>query len=171
MSIFRKHSWTDLAEADEHVTVFVMLDEVLGSSLGDFASSSLITYAIRAENGSSVYPSSRDQVSDAMDSLAGPAKWLAVSYTRSALSQEPSRSVRFFTQPLTSFTEPLGIKERISCCLMVFGNDESDINGLFESLSTRLDKEIKRGWPKSNAETQEVPPPAVTGQKRDPAQG
>jgi len=31
-------------------------------------------------------------------------------------------------------TEPLGIKERISCGLMVFGNDESEINGLFRIL-------------------------------------
>jgi hypothetical protein len=169
MSIFRKHSWTDLAEADQHVTVFVGLDEALGSSLGDFAPSSLITYTINAENGSSVYPTSRDQVSDAMDSLGGKATWLAVSYTRSTPSQEPSRSVRFFTQPLAAFTEPLGIKERISCCLMVFGNDESEIDGLFESLCTRLDEEIKREWPKSNAETQEVAPPAVTGPQRHPA--
>ena len=65
-------------------------------------------------------------------------------------SQEPGRSVRFFTQPLAAFTEPLGIKPRISCCLMVFGNDESEINELFESLCARLDEEIKRAWPKSN---------------------
>ena len=32
------------------------------------------------------------------------------------------------------FTEPLGIKERISRCLMVFDNDESEINGPFRIL-------------------------------------
>jgi hypothetical protein len=163
MSIFRKRTWTDLADPDEHLTLFMTLDEALGSSLGDFAPSSLIAYTIRAESGSSIDRTSRAQVKDAMGSLEGSAKWLAVSYTRSTLGQEPSRSVRFFTQPLAAFTEPLGIKERVSCCLMVFGNDESEINGLFESLGTRLDKEIKRVWPKSNAET-----PAANGPSAAP---
>ena len=78
----------------------------------------------------------------------------------------PGRSVRFFTQPLTAFTEPLGIKDRISCCLMVFGNDESEIKGLFESLCTRLEGEIKRAWPKSNAKTPAANRPSATPRLR-----
>jgi hypothetical protein len=171
MSNFRKRSWTDLAEPDEHLTVFVKLDEALGRFLGDFAPSSGIAYTVHAEDGSSVDLSARAQVSDAIDSLEGSAKWLSVSYTRSSLSQGPGRSVTFFTEPLAAFTEPLGIKHRISCCLMVFGNDESEINELFESLCARLDEEIKRVWPKSNSARQQAEPPVADRPVSTPSKG
>jgi len=161
MGTHRHHTWTDIAEPDEHVTVFLKLDEALEGFLGDFASSSLKAYTIRAEGGSSV-GRSRAQVRDAVDSLSGSPNWLLASYIKPIQGQEPSNNVSFFTQPIAVFTQPLGIKDRISCCLTVSGKEENETKRLFDSWRKQLDAEIKRHWPKSNAAGQEIAPPAAT---------
>ena len=162
MGTHRHHTWTDIAESDEHVTVFLKLDEALGGFLGDFASTALKSYTIRADSESSLDRSSRAQVRDAVDSLSGSPNWLLGSYMKPIQGQEPSNSVSFFTQPIAVFTPPLGIKDRISCCLIVCGKEENETTRLFDSLVKQLDAEIKRHWPKSNTAGQEIAPPAAT---------
>lgn len=149
---FRNKTWQDIAALDEHLTVFLKLDEALERFLGDFGFSSHEAYKIGTDSGS-VGRSSRAQISAAVDSLGGSLSSLEVRYT----DPDGSRSVGMTTQPFPGF--PL---YRIACALNVHGDDETETNGRFDTLRNRMDAEIKRQWPKSTAPHQETLPPAVS---------
>ena len=148
----RHHTWTDVASLDEHLAVFLKLDEALESFLEDFASSSHEPYKIRTDSGS-VDRASRSQIGEAVDSLGGSLSGLEVWHT----GPDHSRRVNLETQPFAAW--PL---YRIGCSLQVFGDDENETNGRFDTLRNRMDAEIKRQWPKSTAPQQETLPPAVS---------
>lgn len=44
----------------------------------------------------------------------------------------------------------------------MFGDDENETNGRFDTLRNRMDAEIKRQWPKSTVAKSEVTPPSAT---------
>jgi len=149
---FRNKRWQDIAALDEHLTVFLKLDEALECFLEDFGFSSHEAYKISTDSGS-VDRSSRAQISAAVDSLGGSLSSLEVRYT----DPDGGRSVGITTQPFPAF--PL---YRIACALNVHGEDETETNGRFDTLRNRMDAEIKRQWPKSTAPQQETLPPAVS---------
>ena len=152
MGIYRHKTWTDIAALDEHLTVFLKLDEALERFLEDFGFSSHEAYKISTDSGS-VDRSSRAQISAAVDSLGGSLGSLEVRYT----DPDGGRSVGITTQPFPAF--PL---YRIACALNVHGDDETETNGRFDTLRNRMDAEVKRQWPKSTAPQQETLPPAVS---------
>jgi hypothetical protein len=153
MGSHRHHTWTEVAALDEHLTVFLQLDEALENVLLGFASSSHEPYKIRTDSGSIDRPS-RSQISDAVDSLGGSLRGLEVWYT----GPDASRRVNLEVQPFAAW--PLSM---IGCSLQVFGDDENETNGRFDTLRNRMDAEIKRRWPKSTDAKQEIaPPPAAT---------
>ena len=149
---FRNKRWQDIAALDEHLTVFLKLDEALERFLEEFGFSSHEAYKISTDSGS-VDRSSRAQISAAVDSLGGSLGSLEVRYT----DPDGGRSVGITTQPFPAF--PL---YRIACALNVHGDDETETNGRFDTLRNRMDAEIKRQWPKSTAPQQETLPPAVS---------
>ena len=149
---FRNKRWQDIAALDEHLTVFLKLDEALERFLEDFGFSSHEAYKISTDSGS-VDRSSRAQISAAVDSLGGSLGSLEVRYT----DPDGGRSVGITTQPFPAF--PL---YRIACALNVHGDDETETNGRFDTLRNRMDAEVKRQWPKSTAPQQETLPPAVS---------
>ena len=149
---FRNKRWQDIAALDEHLTVFLKLDEALERFLEEFGFSSHEAYKISTDSGS-VDRSSRAQISAAVDSLGGSLSSLEVRYT----DPDGGRSVGITTQPFPAF--PL---YRIACALNVHGDDETETNGRFDTLRNRMDAEIKRQWPKSTAPQQETLPPAVS---------
>ena len=157
MGIYRHKTWTDIAALDEHLTAFLKLDEALERFLQDLGSSSRGPYQIHTDSGS-VERASRAQISDAADSLGGSLSSLEVWYAGPDASHRVSLDVR----PFAGF--PL---YRIGCSLNVFGDDENETNGRFETLRNRMDAEIKRQWPKPTAAEQvtaplDVAPPAPT---------
>ena len=149
---FRNKTWQDIAALDEHLTVFLKLDEALERFLEDFGFSSHEAYKISTDSGS-VDRSSRAQISAAVDSLGGSLGSLEVRYT----DPDGGRSVGITTQPFPAF--PL---YRIACALNVHGDDETETNGRFDTLRNRMDAQVKRQWPKSTAPQQETLPPAVS---------
>jgi len=149
---FRNKTWQDIAALDEHLNVFLTLDEALERFLEDFGFSSHEAYKISTDSGS-VDRSSRAQISAAVDSLGGSLGSLEVRYT----DPDGGRSVGITTQPFPAF--PL---YRIACALNVHGDDETETNGRFDTLRNRMDAEVKRQWPKSTAPQQETLPPAVS---------
>jgi len=52
MGVYRNHLWTEIAQLDEHLTVFLMLDEALECFLEDFASTLHEPYVISTDSGS-----------------------------------------------------------------------------------------------------------------------
>jgi hypothetical protein len=149
----RHHAWTDVAALDEHLTVFLKLDEALEGFLVDFASSSHEPYRIQTDSGT-IERSSRAQISDAVDSLGGSLRGLEVWYT----DPHGGRNVSMTTQPFAGW--PL---YRIGCTLLVFGDDENETNGRFDTLRNRMDAEIQRRWPKeATAVRAGVAPASVT---------
>src|SRR5450759_2950257 len=70
MSIYRHKLWTDVAALDDHLTVFLKLDEALENFLGDFGFSSPEPYKISTGGGAVDRPS-RAQISAAVDTLGG----------------------------------------------------------------------------------------------------
>jgi hypothetical protein len=152
MGSHRHHTWTDVAALDEHLTVFLKLDEALEGFLVDFASSSHEPYRIHTDSGTIDRPS-RAQISDAVDSLGGSLHSLEVWYT----GPDGSRRVNFEMQPFADW--PL---YRIGCTLQVFGDDENETNGRFDTLRNRMDAEIKRQWPKPTASKEGTAPPTAT---------
>ena len=54
---FRNKTWQDIAALDEHLTVFLKLDEALERFLGDFGFSSHEAYKIGTDSGSVDRPS------------------------------------------------------------------------------------------------------------------
>lgn len=138
---FRNKTWQDIAALDEHLTVFLTLDEALERFLGDFGFSSHEVYKIGTDSGS-VDRSSRAQISAAVDSLGGSLSSLEGRYT----DPDGSGSVGITTQPFPAF--PL---YRIACALNVHGDDETETNGRFDTLRNRMDAEIRRQWPKSRS--------------------
>src|ERR1035437_2274790 len=152
MSGHRLYNWPDVAALDEHLTVFLKLDEALERFLEDFAFSSHEPYKISTDSGI-VYRPSRAEIGDAVDSLGG---W-PTSFEGWHLGPNRSRSanlevLRFSGLPL----------DRIGCILQVFGVDENETNGRFDTLRNRMDAEIKRQWPKPTAAAQMPAPLAVT---------
>jgi len=154
MGIERSHTWENVAKPDEDLAVFLKLDEVLESLLGDSVTSMLKTYYVNADSGS-LNRTSRAQVGGAVDSLSGSPTSLSVWYTTSVVNPEPQRSVNFRVRKF-------GAKDKIACFLTVSGEEENETNGLFETLRNRMDAEIKRQWPKSKAAKQRVAPSAVS---------
>jgi len=151
MGSYRHHTWTDVAALDQHLTVFLKLDEALERFLEDFESSSHEPYKISTDSGM-VNRTSRAQISDAVDSLGGSLNTLEVWYTgpgggRVSLGVRP-----YAAHPLY----------RIGCSLNVFGDDENETNGRFDTLRNRMDAEIKREWPKPTAVEQVSASPATT---------
>jgi hypothetical protein len=149
---YRGKTWQDIAALDEHLTVFLKLDEALERFLEDFGFSSHEAYKISTDSGS-VDRLSRAQISAAVDSLGGSLSSLESRYT----DPDGGRSVGITTQPFPAF--PV---YRIACALNVHGDDETETNGRFDTLRNRMDAEIKRQWPKSTARQQETLPPAVS---------
>lgn len=145
---FRHKTWQDIAPLDEHLTVFLKLDEVLERFLEDFEFSAPQPYRISADSGL-VDRSSRAQVSAAVDSLGGSLSSLESRY----MDSDGSRTVGLTTQPFPAF--PV---DRIACSLNVHGDDEIETNGRFDTLRNRMDAEIKRQWPKSTAAKSEMTP-------------
>ena len=76
---YRHHVWMDIAALDEHLTVFLKLDEALERWLADFGVSSREPYVISADSGLVNRPS-RAQISDAVDSLGGSLSSLEARY-------------------------------------------------------------------------------------------
>jgi hypothetical protein len=147
----RYNSWFDVAALDEHLTVFLKLDEALERFLGDSASFSREPYKISTDSGS-VERSSRAQISDAVDSLGGSLNALEVWYAGPGCCHVSLDVRPFAAHPLY----------RIGCMLRVSGDDEQENNGRFDTLRNRMDAEIKRQWPKPKAEEQVTAPPAVS---------
>ena len=148
----RYKGWTDVAALDEHLTVFLKMDEALERFLGDLEPSSHEPYKISTDSGS-VHRPSRAQISDAVDSLGGSLNGLEVWYS----GPDASHHVNLDVVPFAGF--PL---YRIGCSLHVFGDDENETNGRFDTLRNRMDAEIKRQWPKSTAAKQAIASPAAT---------
>jgi len=149
---YRHHIWTDIAALDEHLTVFLKLDEALERFLEDFGPSSNERYTISTQSGLVERPS-RAQISDAVDSLGGSLDKLGVWYG----GPGGTRTSSLTTRPFPAY--PL---DRIGCALDVFGDDEIETNGRFDNLRNRMDAEIKRQFPPSNAANEETPQPAAT---------
>jgi tetrahydromethanopterin S-methyltransferase subunit B len=137
----RHHTWYDIADLNENLTVFLKLDEALERFLEDFAFSSHEPYKISTDSGTLERPS-RAQISAAADSLGGSPTGFEVWY----LGPDRSRSVDLAVVPFSAF--PV---QRIGCTLQVFGDDENETNGRFDTLRNRLEAEIKRLWPKATA--------------------
>jgi hypothetical protein len=76
---FRNKTWQDIAALDEHLTVFLKLDEALERFLEDFRFSSHEAYKIGTDSGL-VDRSSRALISAAVDSLGGSLSSLEVRY-------------------------------------------------------------------------------------------
>lgn len=148
----RYKGWTDVAALDEHLTVFLKMDEALERFLGDLEPSSHEPYKISTDSGSVDRPS-RAQISGAVDSLGGSLSSLEVWYTGS----DTGSRVCLSTQPF-----PAWPSYRIGCSLHVFGDDENETNGRFDTLRNRMDAEIKRQWPKSTAAKQAIASQAAT---------
>ena len=146
----RYKAWMEVAALDEHLTVFLKLDEALERFLEDLGSFSREPYKIRTDSGS-VERTSRAQISDAVDSHGGSLHSLEVWYA------SPSCRVSLDVQPFPAY--PL---YRIGCQLHVFGDDEQENNGRFDNLRNRMDAEIKRQFPPSTAPQQETAPSAAT---------
>jgi len=151
----RYKGWTDVAALDEHLTVFLKMDEALERFLGDIASFSREPYKISTDSGS-VERSSHAQISDAVDSHGGLLNALEVWYAG------PGCRVSLDVRPFAAY--PL---YRIGCQLNVFRDDEIENNGRFDSLRNRMDAEIKRQFPPSTAPQQVTAPvvaaPPATG--------
>jgi len=137
----RHHTWYDIADLNENLTVFLKLDEALERFLEGFAFSSHEPYKISTDSGTLERPS-RAQISAAADSLGGSPRGFEVWY----LGPDRSRSVDLAVVPFSAF--PV---QRIGCTLQVFGDDENETNGRFDTLRNRLEAEIKRLWPKATA--------------------
>jgi hypothetical protein len=148
---YRGKTWQDIAALDEHLTVFLKLDEALERFLEDFGFSLHEAYKIRTDSGS-VDRQSRAQISAAVDSLGGSLSSLESRYT----DPDDGRSVGITTQPFPAF--PL---YRIACALNVHGDDETETNGRFDTLRNRMDAEIKRQFPPSTAAEPVTAPPAA----------
>ena len=148
----RHHTWYDIADLNENLTVFLKLDEALERFLEGFAFSSHEPYKISTDSGTLERPS-RAQISAAADSLGGSPRGFEVWY----LGPDRSRSVDLAVVPFSAF--PV---QRIGCTLQVFGDDENETNGRFDTLRNRMDAQVKRQWPKSTAPQQETLPPAVS---------
>jgi hypothetical protein len=141
MSISRNESWSEIADEEEHLTVFLKFDEAIEGILGDFNATAQKSYKIETTSGS-VSRTSRDQVSDAVDSLGGSPTKLSVRYSQPYDGQGGGASVSIITQPI-------GDKHKTFSMLLVTGDQETEINGLFSTLRNRLSAEIKRQFPKS----------------------
>jgi len=146
MSIYRHQLWTDVAAVDEHLTVFLKLDEALESLLGDFGLSSHQPYKISTGGGAVDRPS-RAQISAAIDTLGGSLHSLAARYN----DTDGSRTVGLHTQPF-----PAHPVERIAVSLDVHGDDEHETAGRFDTLKNRMDAEIRRQFPPSSATPHEA---------------
>ena len=144
MVISRYKGWTDVAALDEHLTVFLKMDEALERFLGDISSFCREPYKISTDSGS-VERTSRAQISDAVDSHGGSLNVLEVWYAG------PGYRVSLDVRPYAA--HPL---YRIGCALHVFGDDEIENNGRFDTLRNRIDAEIKRQFPLPNAAMPEV---------------
>ncbi len=148
---YRHHIWTDIAALDEHLTVFLKLDEALERFLEDFGPSSNERYTISTQSGLVERPS-RAQIRDAVDSLGGSLNKLGVWYG----GPGGTRTSSLTTRPFPAY--PL---DRIGCALDVFGDDEIETNGRFDNLRNRMDAEIKRQFPPSTAAEPVTAPPAA----------
>ena len=148
MGIHRNYTWKDVSELDAHLAAFLNLDEALERFLGEFGSVSHDPYKILTDSGS-VDRTSRAQISDAVDSLGGSLRGLEVWYR----SLDGGCRVNLSVQPFPGFPE-----YRIGCSLQVFGDDENETNGRFDTLRNRMDAEIKRQWPESGAAKREIEP-------------
>jgi hypothetical protein len=148
----RHHTWHDIADLNENLTVFLKLDEALERFLEGFAFSSYEPYKIRTDSGTLERPS-RAQISAAADSLGGSPKGFEVWY----LGPDRSRSVNLEVVPFSAL--PV---QRIGCTLQVFGDDENETNGRFDTLRNRMEAEIKRLWPKATAAAHVTAPPVET---------
>jgi hypothetical protein len=158
MGMHRGDSWKDIAKPDEHLAAFLELDEALETFLEDIEPFSPYTYDIHTDRGS-VDRMSRMHVSEAVDSLGGSLERLQVGYRNT----DGSCRVLFSTQPL------LGVEDNVTCFLNVFGDEDLETNGLFETLRNRMDAQIQRHWPpvakqvaKSAPPKQETAPPSAT---------
>jgi len=151
MSIYRHKLWTDVAALDDHLTVFLKLDEALENFLGDFGFSSPEPYKISTGGGAVDRPF-RAQISAAVDTLGGSLHSLEARYN----DTDRSRTVSLHTQPFPAY--PL---ERIACSLDVHGDDEQETNGRFDTLRNRMDAEIKRQFPPSTPVKQATAPPVA----------
>jgi HAD superfamily hydrolase (TIGR01509 family) len=145
----RYQSWLDVAALDEHLTVFLKLDEALERFLADSASFSREPYKISTGSGS-VERMSRAQISDAVDSLGGSLNVLEVWYAC------PGCRVSLDARPFAAYPD-----YRIGCQLNVFGDDEQEYNGRFDTLRNRMDAEIKRQFPPSIPVKQGTQPSAA----------
>jgi hypothetical protein len=136
----------DVAPLDEHLTVFLKLDEALERFLEEFESSSHEPYKI-STSGGTLERTSRAQISDAVDALGGSLNALEVWYVG------PDRRVNLDVRPYAA--SPV---YRIGCAIHVFGDDENETNGRFDTLRNRMDAVIKREWPKPTAAKPETAP-------------
>ncbi len=152
MSIYRHQLWTDVAAVDEHLTVFLKLDEALEGFLRDFGLSSHLPYKISTGGGAVDRPS-REQISTAVDMLGGSLHSLAARYN----DPEFSRSVGLHTQPFPA--HPL---DRIAVSLDVHGDNEHETAGRFDTLKNRMDAEIKRQFPSSRVALEEAARPVLS---------
>lgn len=146
----RHKTWTEVAALDEHLTVFLKLDEALERFLEDSASFTREPYKISTDSGS-VERTSRAKISDAVDSHGGSLRVLEVWYAR------PGCRISLDVRKYPAY--PLDL---IGCTLYVFGDDEQENNGRFHSLRNRMDAEIKRQWPAPKAAEPVIAPPAVS---------
>ena len=149
MGIQRNYTWFDVADLDAHLTVFLSLDAALEGFLSYPAPSLQRLYKIRTDSGTAER-TSRAQISDCVDSLGGSLKGLEVWYPG------PGGRECLDVQSFAAF--PV---HKIGCTLYVFGDNENETAGRFDTLRNRMDAEVKRQWPKPKTANAQVANPTI----------